>query len=93
LPIFDVFDFCNLLSVNDQKKNEGVIYPNPAKGFIYFKDLGENTQVVVYDVFGRIILNKKTTENKLDVSELKPGIYYFEFYVNESKVVKKIVID
>jgi arabinogalactan endo-1,4-beta-galactosidase len=93
LPIFDVFDFCNLLSVNDQKKNEGVIYPNPAKGFIYFKDLGENTQVVVYDVIGRIILNKKTTENKLDVSELKPGIYYFEFYVNESKVVIKIVID
>lgn len=93
LPIFDVFDFCNALSTQDLNKNEINLSPNPARDFIYFKGLNENTEVSVYDVFGRLILNKKLKENTLDISELHSGIYYFEFYVFENKIVKKVIVN
>jgi arabinogalactan endo-1,4-beta-galactosidase len=93
LPIFDVFDFCNALFVNDQKKNELRLYPNPASEKVYFKGLDNYTEVSVYDVFGRLILKNKTNENSLDISELESGIYYFEFYVQENKIVKKVIVN
>jgi arabinogalactan endo-1,4-beta-galactosidase len=93
LPIFDVFDFCNALFVNDQKKNELRLYPNPASEKVYFKGLDNYTEVSVCDVFGRLILKNKTNENSLDISELESGIYYFEFYVQENKIVKKVIVN
>ena len=93
LPIFDVFDFCNALSTQGQNKNDINLYPNPARDFIYFKGLNENTEVSVYDLFGRLILNKNLKENTLDISELHSGIYYFEFYVFENKIVKKVIVN
>jgi arabinogalactan endo-1,4-beta-galactosidase len=93
LPIFDVFDFCNALSTQDQNKNEVNLSPNPARDLIYFKGLNENTEVSVYDVFGRLIINKIIKENTLDISELHSGIYYFEFYVFENKIVKKVIVN
>lgn len=93
LPIFDVFDFCNALSTQDQNKNELRLYPNPASEKVYFKGLDNYTEVSVYDVFGRLILKNKTNENSLDISELESGIYYFEFYVQENKIVKKVIVN
>jgi arabinogalactan endo-1,4-beta-galactosidase len=93
LPVFDVFDFCNALSVKDQKRNEIKLYPNPASKNIYFKDLDEDTEVSVFDVFGRLILKNKTNKNALDISGLKSGIYYFEFDVQENKNVQKIIVE
>ena len=93
LPIFDVFDFCNALSINDQNKKDVELYPNPASEKVYFKGLDNYTKVSVYDVFGRLILKNKTNENSLDISELESGIYYFEFYVQENKIVKKVIVN
>jgi arabinogalactan endo-1,4-beta-galactosidase len=93
LPIFDVFDFCNALSINDQNKKDVELFPNPASEIIYFKGLDNDAEVFVYDVFGRLILNNKTNKNSLDISELNSGIYYFEFYVFENKIVKKVIVN
>lgn len=93
LPIFDVFDFCNALSINNQSKKDVELFPNPASEIIYFKGLDNDTEVSVYDMFGRLILKKKTSKNSLDISELNSGIYYFEFYVQENKIVKKVIVN
>ena len=93
LPIFDVFDFCIALSINDQNKKDVELYPNPASEKVYFKGLDNYTKVSVYDLFGRLILKNKTNENSLDISELESGIYYFEFYVQENKIVKKVIVN
>lgn len=93
LPIFDVFDFCNALSTQDQSKIDLNFSPNPTRDLIYFKGLNENTEVSVYDVFGRLILKKIIKENALDISELHSGVYYFEFYVFENKIVKKVIVN
>jgi len=93
LPIFDVFDFCNALSINDQNKKDVELFPNPARENIYFKGLDNDTEVSVYDLFGRLILKNKTNKNSLNISELNSGIYCFEFYIQGDKIVQKIIIE
>ncbi len=63
-------------------------YPNPAKDFILIK-LNENQnlisaeqkEIIVYDIYGNIVLVENITisamNNKLDISKLDSGVYYF----------------
>ena len=93
LPIFDVFDFCNGLSVSDQKNADINLYPNPATDKVNFEGVENGTIVTVYDVFGRIILKSGIKSNSLSISELNSGVYSFVFYVQETKIIKKIIVN
>ena len=93
MPIFDVFDFCNGLSVSDQKNADINLYPNPATDKVNFEGVENGTIVTVYDVFGRIILKSGIKEKSLSISELNTGVYSFVFYVQETKIIKKIIVN
>ena len=93
LPIFDVFDFCNGLSVSDNKYGDINLYPNPATDKVNFEGVENGTIVTVYDVFGRIILKSGIKSNSLSISELNSGVYSFVFYVQETKIIKKIIVN
>ena len=76
LPIFDVFDFCNGLSVSDNKYADINLYPNPATDKVNFEGVENGTIVTVYDVFGRILIRKhiETNSENINVSNLSSGI-------------------
>ena len=50
------------------------VYPNPAMNEINISGLDTETIYDVIDINGQI-LNRKTTGNKLDISEIKSGVY------------------
>ncbi len=70
------------------------IYPNPAKGIVYFQGLENDIDIFVYDLFGKKVLQKNTTtkDYSLDVSLLKPGIYLISVNYEGKKVSKRLVI-
>ena len=62
---------------------EGVIFPNPAgeKITVLYKT-DKNLDAIIFDVLGRTVLNTKTNFNTnnefdIDVSSLRPGLYFF----------------
>ncbi|MEC5172507.1 T9SS type A sorting domain-containing protein [Chryseobacterium nepalense] len=64
------------LSVGEtQQKEVTQFYPNPAKDYIYINETKSNLKVTVYDVSGKMVLNKSLTDNRLDVSSLEKGNY------------------
>lgn len=78
------------------------VYPNPSSGLIYFKNLekintGEKISVAVYDLSGRLVINKPNisvldiVRNGFDISELKQGSYLVELSSGKEKVTKKII--
>jgi len=78
------------------------VYPNPSSGLIYFKNLekikmGEKISVAVYDLSGRLVINKPNisvlgiVRNGFDISELKQGSYLVELSSDKEKVTKKII--
>ena len=69
------------------------VYPNPAKGTVsvYGGNVGEQ-QVSVYDINGRLLINKKINDNRVDVSALSPGLYVIRVVSDKVSGSTKLVI-
>ena len=93
LPIFDVFSFCDNLSINDQKLNRIQVFPNPAKAEVTVLEVQNGTSISISDISGRIISKTTVIKNKISISELKTGVYFFTFYFENQKIVKKIIVE
>ncbi|HEX8516443.1 MAG TPA: T9SS type A sorting domain-containing protein [Bacteroidia bacterium] len=81
--------------------NISAAYPNPASSLVSIKydmnQYAENGKISFYDMLGKkvkeVVLTEKQGVAKVDVSELKSGIYFYSFLVNDKAVAtKKLVI-
>jgi hypothetical protein len=63
----------NALGLTEQMIETVDFYPNPAKDFIYFKDFSQKVQV--YSLSGQLLINQRDI-NKLDISNIKTGVYF-----------------
>lgn len=81
-------------SVNDLNTSAEIsVFPNPTGGHIYLRFNG-NTRIDlsrIYDSFGKLVLEDKTTELYLDVSEFEAGIYFLELSSGNERLVRKFI--
>lgn len=79
--------------ITDQKRDEYKVYPNPSSGIfnIEISEKDSDNSLIVYDLTGRIVLNKKIENilETIDLSHLSAGIYILT--VNHQS--QKIIID
>ncbi|MDS1031060.1 T9SS type A sorting domain-containing protein [Porphyromonadaceae sp. NP-X] len=69
-----------------------IIYPNPAKDFIYLPQSAQNAKVQILDVQGRIIMKIDNYKGeKLDVSTLSNGWYMVQTYSEKSIKTGKFI--
>ena len=80
------------LTISDQI----AIYPNPADDRVYFRNVPEGSHIVLVDLTGKIILDKKAAElyGGLSLQQYQNGIYLIKFMhgnelVKTVKVLKK----
>jgi hypothetical protein len=60
----------------DIRKAEPFIYPNPAIDGIFIENLDSpDTRVIVYDIDGKVVLDRRLETNYLDISDFSRGIY------------------
>lgn len=52
-----------------------VLYPNPARDLIHFRAAQTPTDIMVYNVFGQLVIQKSITGDSIDVSGLCKGTY------------------
>lgn len=63
-------------AINSSEMKSFSIFPNPAADRVYISHLNNlKTQVMIYDLNGKLVLNKCLNDNMLDVSALSKGIY------------------
>ena len=67
------------------------IYPNPATNFVYLQSPNAITGVTIYNALGSIVRECNESFNKLDVSNLVPGVYIMEVSTDKGKSVLKFV--
>ncbi|WP_369592735.1 T9SS type A sorting domain-containing protein [Marivirga arenosa] len=68
------------------------IYPNPANEFVNFS-LGENIiskQIQVLNVNGKFVKTVKSND-RVDLSNLPPGLYFVRFRTNHGETTKKLI--
>ena len=100
VPDMDIFsqtftvDVGNL-GIEDQALNTVSIYPNPATSWVTFNFPNPDSKyrIDIYDYLGKriqkeVLLND---ENKLDISSLKTGLYFFKIKTAEFMITKRIL--
>ncbi len=75
------------------------VYPNPTNDYINIDFIREidvtSSEMKLYNTKGEIILRRElnANANKIDISSMAPGIYYYEITANEKRLlVDKIII-
>jgi len=84
------------VGINENQSLLFDIYPNPSNGKIHvnFNKNINNIQLVVTDVRGKVIVNKKINqnENMIDLSGNKPGIYFIRVNNKDNVYTGKIIL-
>jgi len=82
---------------NVNKFSKTTLYPNPAANQVKIL-LGDNKtntilNIVIIDVFGRIVLSEQTNNNALDITALENGNYFVQLhFINGDVEVQKLMI-
>lgn len=86
----------NVLSVTKNPILESSIYPNPTKGVVNIDIPGlvETATIKLYDLQGRQILTKETTQvnTSFGIENLQDGIYLVNIENEQGSISKKIVL-
>ena len=71
------------------------IYPNPVtKGTLYITSNSASAKsVAIFDVLGKQVLNTKTSNNAVNVSNLKGGVYILKITEEGKTDTKKLIIE
>lgn len=84
---------CSLHEENFELENTIKIYPNPVQNFIFINSNSSISKIEIYDLTGRIILSKITSDDRIDISNFKSGNYILKVYTEKDfskfKIIKK----
>lgn len=85
----------SILAVSDVKSSTLSFYPNPAKDILNVQEAKEVTDITVYDLSGKKVLNTKPNSKniKLDVSKLGKGVYMMRVATKDGAKTVKIIKD
>jgi len=79
---------------NTLDKSEINIYPNPATHLIQLKSNERITEVTIYNLEARLVLNEQSNSIKeLNVSSLKKGMYLLSVKTKQGIISRKLIID
>lgn len=91
-----IFDNTTVGLLNPNPTVEFVIYPNPATDLVQL-EMDANTalkKVEITDLVGRVVAQPSIlTNNQLDVSGLKSGVYFIKIDTNKGIGLKKMIIN
>lgn len=83
------------IELNASTKTEDVkLYPNPVSNGTLYIDTTANTEkdIVIYDVLGKQVLQANTTDNAINVNNLKAGVYIIKITEDGKTATRKLVI-
>lgn len=89
-----IYPFVESLSSIDFTKNVFSIYPNPTntRSVTITSSSNDVMNVQVFDILGKEVKNEVLTNNTLDVSSLRTGMYLVKITQNNASTTKKLVI-
>lgn len=70
------------------------LYPNPViENTVYITTKENKTKdIIVYNIFGEVVLKQRLTTKQLNISRLIPGMYLMQVTENKKTVTRKLVV-
>ncbi len=87
-------ELVNVQLRTDESISDFKLYPNPAYDDVVYIKTQNNTSktVVVYDVFGEIVLKDRISSDALNISRLVPGVYLLQVTEHQKTMTRKLVV-
>ena len=82
-----IFNWSDVLSLNDFRISNINVYPNPATEQLNFELLTKIHKIKIFDIQGKLLIEKKNT-NSINVMELNNGMYFYQI---NNKMVGKFI--
>jgi len=86
------FEVGSNLGINKLQKGEFKVYPNPVYNSLYINNESyqKPSEIIIYSTLGNVILKSINHQSKIDVSVIKPGIYFMSIGFGQLiKFIKK----
>lgn len=82
------------LGVNDSLSKPIALYPNPAAEKFQIRNLPEAASIIIYDISGRKVFQKKIqNQEAISVSELGKGTYIVEITYGTKKANERLIVN
>jgi len=87
-------DISGITSVNNSEANNFKLYPNPSyNGSVHITTMDNKIKnIIIYDVFGAIVLRDRITTTFLNISKLSPGVYVLQVTEEQQVMTRKLVV-
>ena len=80
------------LNVRDKTSQQVWLTPNPTKGIVIINGEVDYYRILLYDQAGKMQLQRtRNAHNSLDVSRLRPGMYYVKLEGESSSEIVKLI--
>jgi hypothetical protein len=91
---FDNFQLMDPTGIEANELQQIRVYPNPVSDFIYLDGIEETKSINIYSVNGQLIKSIERIDQKIDVSDLKDGLYFISVLTTKgdqlsSRFIKK----
>lgn len=73
------------------KHTDLFIFPNPSSGLLTIDSKEKYYTYFIYNLFGRLLVNGKIENNKIDISEINSGIYTLKLLGDKGESIQRIV--
>lgn len=85
------YENTGILGVIEENESKFKIYPNPVTDVLYVHSQVPITQLTVYDILGKSILEKQGDTGQINVSNLPSGLLFVKLESLDGFAIKKIV--
>ncbi|WP_445383969.1 T9SS type A sorting domain-containing protein [Robiginitalea sp. IMCC44478] len=70
------------------------LHPNPAlENVIYIETSDKSPKtIMIFDLFGKVVIERRTTTNSLTIDQLVPGVYMVQIRQKDLVATKKLVV-
>lgn len=92
--ILEAIEACDVSAHTEEAFREGYkIYPNPAKDFITISGNLENSDILIFDNNGKVVLHQKVNTKSaiINTGKLVTGTYLLQIENNQKKVTNKFI--
>ncbi len=80
--------------LNSKEKSSFQLYPNPAVDDVVYITTASNgmKNIVIYDVFGEVVLTDRISSKNLNISKLVAGVYVLQVTEGDDTMTRKLVV-
>jgi len=94
---FPIKTYTNTLALSKQQLLDGfALYPNPMRGggMLNIQSRSKSEMnISIYDVIGKQVFQRNTTETQINISHLKAGMYFVKVQQDGKTATRKLVVE